>query len=397
MTISEATWHFVRQHEDDDIRKLALQGSKDPAVDLTTALQQIAGRQAARHKLPSWADLEGVVYPPHLNMEQCSSEHTARYKARLAGDGEEMTDLTGGFGVDFYWMSQGFRKRTYVEQDEVLCDIVSNNFRTLGLECSICCRDAATHLAQMRHTSLVFIDPARRNEHGGRTYSIADCTPNVLELMPTLTEKADKVMLKLSPMLDWRKAVSDVGHISEVHIVSVSNECKELLLVTDDKTEAEGVLTVTCVNIRQDGSYDTFAFDATTDSTPCTYRPEPATPSFIYEPNASVMKAGCFEQLEERFAVSQVSPNSHLFLSSDEIGDFPGRGFQICAISSMNKRDIKQAIAPLESANITVRNFPLTADQLRKKLKLKDGGSQYIFATTSQNGDHKLFICRKIS
>ena len=224
MLINEQTRDFIRQHENDDVRRLALQGTKDPEVDLMVALQQIAGRQTARRKLPSWAAVDGLFYPPHLNMEQCSSEQTARYKASLLKGGQRYVDLTGGFGVDFYWMSQGFQHRFYIERDEALCAIAEHNFRLLGLPCSVCCCNTATYLLKMEHADVVFLDPARRDEKGARTFGIEDCTPNVLELLSLLRMKADTIVLKLSPMLDWRKAVSDLQCVSEVHIVSVDNE-----------------------------------------------------------------------------------------------------------------------------------------------------------------------------
>ena len=409
MFMNEKTWDYVRRHADEDVRKLALQGVRDREVDLTAALQQIAGRQTARRKIPTWAATEGIVYPPHLNMEQCSSEQTARYKAQLAGEGEAFVDLTGGLGVDFYWMSQGFKERTYVEQNAGLCAIAEENFRTLKHDCSVRCCSTATYLTQAPHVSVAFLDPARRNEHGGRTYGIEDCTPNVLELLPLLMEKADRVILKLSPMLDWRKAVSDLNstqtavphHVSEVHIVSVDNECKELLLVVLNREAADNV-HVYCVN--NDETFDFIPLLGSKHSLPgnktfpyweSTESREAA--SCLYEPNASLMKAGCFDVLEERFPVRQVAQHSHLFLASGEIVDFPGRGFHIERVSSMNKQELKAALADIDQANIAVRNFPLPADQLRKKLKLKDGGSIYIFATTISNGEHKLFICRKIS
>ena len=385
--INEQTWDFIRQHAADDVRKLALQGTKDGAVDLSMALQQIAGRQTALKKLPSWAAVERVLYPPHLNMEQCSSEQTARYKARLAGGGDTYVDLTGGLGVDFYWMSQGFKQRYYVERNAELCELVEHNFRTLGHSCSVCCCDTATYLPTVPHADVVFLDPARRNEHGGRTYDIKDCTPNILELLPLLMEKADKVILKLSPMLDWRKAVDDLQYVREVHIVSVDNECKELLLVLE---QAERPLRLVCVNNNQ-------IFEVSSHPSPLTSHPSPLTPEqFLYEPNASIMKAGCFDALAQQYPVCQVSANSHLFLSSVEIEDFPGRRFQICAISSTNKQTLKETLAGVSRANITVRNFPMSVEQLRKKLHLKDGGDTYIFATTKADGAHCLYICRKI-
>ena len=405
MLINEKTWDFIRQHADDDVRKLALQGVKDAEVDLQMALQQVAGRQTARRKLPSWAAIDSIVYPPHLNMEQCSSEQTARYKRSLIPDpspkGEEnsiFVDLTGGFGVDFYWLSQGFRHRCYVEQNEQLCAISSHNFELLGLECSVCCCDTATYLTTMPHVDLVYMDPARRNEHGGRTYGIEDCSPNVLELLPLLMEKANRLMLKLSPMLDWRKAIEDLKYVSEVHIVSVDNECKELLIEVR-KSEGEKVRII-CVNLHSDGSEELFEFEYPSPSHPLTPSPShPLTLSpshLLYEPNASIMKAGCFADVEARYSVRQIAPNSHLFLSDVEIADFPGRGFQILSISSMNKQELRTTLKEMERANISVRNFPLSVDQLRKKLKLKDGGDVYIFATTMADGEHRLFICRKI-
>ena len=385
--INEQTWDFIRQHAADDVRKLALQGTKDGAVDLSMALQQIAGRQTALKKLPSWAAVERVLYPPHLNMEQCSSEQTARYKARLAGSGDMYVDLTGGLGVDFYWMSQGFKQRYYVEWNAELCELVEHNFRTLCYSCSVCCSDTATYLPTVPHADVVFLDPARRNEHGGRTYDIKDCTPNILELLPLLMEKADKVILKLSPMFDWRKAVDDLQYVREVHIVSVDNECKELLLVLE---QTERPLRLVCVNNNQ-------IFEVSSHSSPLTSHPSPLTPEqFLYEPNASIMKAGCFAALMQQYPIRQVSANSHLFLSSVEIEDFPGRRFQICAISSTNKQSLKTSLAGIDRANISVRNFPLSVEQLRKKLRLKDGDDTYIFATTEADGAHSLYICRKI-
>ena len=393
MLINEQTRDFIRQHEQDDVRRLALQGVRDAEVDLAQALQQIAGRQTARRKLPSWAGEDRVVYPPHLNMEQCSSEQTARYKAQIVNGLSvqgRYVDLTGGFGVDFYWMSQVFKERVYVEQNPDLCALAEHNFEVLGLRSTVRCCDTTAYLAEMEPADVVYLDPARRDEHGGRTYGIADCSPNVLELLPQLWEKTDHVVLKLSPMLDWRKAVDDLKQVSQVHIVSVDNECKELVLVLDKQFPDH--LRLCCVNNQQ-----VFAIDGPLPTAPtASVSAVPANPAFLYEPNASIMKAGCFDVLMQRYPVRQLAPNSHLFISDVEIRDFPGRGFHISAISSMNKRELKATLAAISSANITVRNFPLSVQQLRQKLKLKDGGDTYIFASTAADGGHQLFICRKI-
>jgi len=410
MIVNEQTWKYVREHAEGDIRKLALQGSKDTAVDMPMALQQIAGRQMARRKLPVWAATEGIVYPPHLNMEQCSSEQTARYKAALVGEGRRYVDLTGGFGVDFYWMSQRFQERCYVERDALLCAISAENFQTLDLPCSVCCSTTEDYLATLDPADVVYLDPARRNDHGGRTYDIRDCTPNILELLPLLQEKARKVILKLSPMLDWRKAVDDLQHLSrntppstllsqpssflvtEVHILSVGNECKELLLVLEQTPRPFRLVCVNDDQVFEVGEHSSL------QTPPSTFLPPSSslrTPH-LFEPNASIMKAGCFAALTARYPVRQVAPNSHLFLSDEDVADFPGRRFQIEAVSSLNKRDLAAALSGIEAANITVRNFPMSVDQLRKKLKLKDGGDHYIFATTGADNTHQLFICRKI-
>ena len=386
--MNEATLAFIRSHANDDVRQLALQGKKNPEVEMTYALDQIAGRQKARVKIPSWAANDGIVYPPHLSMEQCSSEATARYKAQIAGKGKRIVDLTAGFGVDMAFMSVNFTEAVHVEQQAALCAISSANYTCLGLQhIHVVCCDGVAYLHQLEQADVIFIDPARRNEHGGRTYGISDCTPNVLELIDEMLEKADRVIIKLSPMLDWQKAVSDVGNVSEVHIVSVGNECKELLLVVERKASN---LKVFCVNDGQVFSY-------TSNDETGSFCQAPSSPQYLYEPNASVMKAGCFQLIAQRFGISQPDKNSHLFLSEQIIPDFPGRGFAIERICTMNKRELKTGLAGITQANIAVRNFPLSVADLRKRLKLKDGGDVYIFATTSAEKGHLLLVCRKIS
>lgn len=389
--MNKATKDFIREHAYADVRQLALQAKKNPEVDLTYALEQIAGRQKAKMKLPSWAKIDGMVYPPHISMEQCSSELTAKYKAEIVPCGNYFVDLTGGFGVDFSFIAKTFKHAVYVECQDHLCAIASENFRLLGLDNSeVVNADGIEHLHQMDHADLVFIDPARRDDHGGRTYGIADCTPNVLEVMDELMQKTDMLLLKLSPMLDWRKAVRDLGGASEVHIVSVDNECKELLIMVRHDVQQ---IKVVCVNLLSNGERDVFEFDDT-ESTPMHQKISSKT--YLFEPNASIMKAGCFDEIQARFPVAQLDNNSHLFVSDHEIPDFPGRRFKIEHVTSMNKRELKEALTGIDRANIAVRNFPVSVAELRKKLKLKDGGDVFIFATTVAKEGHQLFICRKI-
>ena len=241
-----ATLDFIRQHADDDVRLLALQATRWPAVDIRRAIDQIAGRRTARTKLPSWAAIEGIVYPPHLSMEQCSSEQTAVYKADVARrlGGESFVDLTGGFGVDFAFIARRFQQAVYVERQANLCEVARHNFGLLGLsQARVVCADGIVFLRETEPVGLIFIDPARRNDHGGKTFAIADCTPDISKMVPELLEKAAHILVKLSPMLDWHKAVADlestVCAVSEAHIVAVKNECKELLLVLSRRRKHE--------------------------------------------------------------------------------------------------------------------------------------------------------------
>ena len=388
MMANLATLDFIRHHADDDVRQLALQGAKWPDVDMRYALDQIAGRQKARVKLPSWAAIDGIVYPPHLSMEQCSSEQTACYTARLAGEGGLFVDLTAGFGVDAAFIAKGFKRAVTVERQQQLCDIASQNYRTLGLgHIETVCGDGVDYLHSLQRADLIFVDPARRDEHGARTYGLADCTPNILEIVDEMAEKACRVMIKLSPMLDWQKAVADVGRVGEVHIVSVGNECKELLLMVSKEPEP---LHVYCVN---DGSVFDFEPQLPVGASAVSC----AAPRYLYEPNASVMKAGCFDLLSERYQMPQLDRNSHLFVSEAYVTDFPGRCFEIERVLSMNKRQLKEGLGDIKKANITVRNFPMTVVALRQRLRLQEGGDTYIFATTVAKTGHQLFVCRKKS
>ena len=390
--MNDKTRNFIEQNLDADIRQLALKGCRDKDVDLDAAIRQIAGRQTARRKLPSWAALDGILYPPHLNMEQCSSEQTARYKARICSShpsSKTLVDLTGGFGVDFAFMSEAFDEAAYVERNSELFAISSANMKILAPKAKCLNEDGLEVLHRLDHVSMIFMDPARRDHHGARTYGISDCTPNVLEIKDELLQKADVVMLKLSPMLDWHKAISDLGeqYIKEVHIVSVQNECKELLIVMQQQPAEPP--TVYCVN-------DDSVFSYHPSSISSNHISHHSSLIYLYEPNASIMKAGCFAEIEQAFEVSQLAPNSHLFASDQVIEDFPGRKFRVTAVTSMNKQELKQALKDIRQANIAVRNFPMSVADLRKRLKLSEGGNDYIFATTLTEGKKVLIICQHL-
>lgn len=407
--INEATSRYVLQHADDDIRTLALRGCKDPLVDLPLALQQIQGRQTARRKLPTWAAIDGIAYPPHLNMEQCSSELTARYKREIAErlfspeEKRKFLDLTGGLGVDFSFIADVFEEAIYVERDAHLCELATHNLALLGKRnATVVCDDATNFLnAQHSHPAvggpfcLIFLDPARRDTHGARTYALADCTPDVTTMMDELLHRSSHVLLKLSPMLDWRKAIADLAphHVQEIHIVAVDNECKELLLLLS--ASGTNLPRLICTDIHsRDGSRTIYCPSSACPVDSATASMNPG--QYLYEPNAAVMKAGCFHELTTDFGIAQLAPNSHLFTSPTLVENFPGRSFRITAVTTMNKRDLQSTLGHLKRANIAIRNFPLSAEELRRRLKLADGGTDYIFATTLSNGGHIVVLCTKM-
>lgn len=405
MTTSE----FIQQYRNDDVRQLAFLASKYPEVDAVFALDQIRGWQIAQTKLPRWAMVDGLQYPPHLSMEQCSSEPTADYKAavahRLASESLRtdekalFVDITGGFGVDFSYIASALDiKAVYVERNEVLCNLARHNFPLLGLDkAEVVCGDGEEYAKKLEKATMVYIDPARRDEHGARTYGIEDCTPNILELLPMLMQKTDYVVVKLSPMLDWHSAVAAVDGcldgsscVTEVHIVSLANECKELLMVV---AHGKQKLKVVCVNGNQQ-----FAYCPDEDVAPVSYSDSEAdaiVDSYLFEPNASIMKAGCFQALAAKYGVSGVGRNSHLFVSTEDVAEFPGRRFVVEAMTTMNKKELKRTLANITKANITTRNFPLSVAELRKRLKLKDGGDVYLFATTLADDSHVILVCKK--
>lgn len=523
--MNQATLDFIRQHQDDDVRQLAFLGSKYPEVDMPFALDQIRGRKMARVKLPRWASIDGIIYPPHISMEQCSSEQTALYKAELAarllglspsssengeekekesenasnlhlseicefagkgavdsefakneatckkqqilteleenvneikeepyeGDFSEETefvDLTGGFGVDFSYIASRLGvKSMYVERQAHLCEAAKENFGRLGLKNAIVkngdgievlhsfaskkeaaasdslgiTEDQSQSLLKTNlGLKLIFIDPARRDDAGNKVVSLKDCTPDVALLQEEMLSKADYVIIKLSPMLDWHRAVSELNCVQEVHIISVNNECKELLLVlsarkmddmrassadgesgedeidgaegTDGEVKHAGNLRIYCINDAQSFVCDELDMESSS------VKIAPSTLEemlYLYEPNASLMKAGCFSVLSERYGARMLSKNSHLFVSREPIAVFPGRSFRIIVVSSFNKKELKRHLSGITKANIATRNFPLSVAELRKRLKLKDGGETYIFATTLSDESHVLMITEK--
>lgn len=388
----EQTDIFVRQNENEDFSKVAFMKVPE-GVDHAIVMRQLFGRKVAKDKLPSFFACEDIAYPVKLSMEQCSSELTAVYKQKVASsfaEHKEMVDLTAGFGVDFFFISRLYEKATYVERNEELHAIATHNFNVLGARNVITTNNDASQVLDSINgkISLIFLDPARRDKQGRKTVEIEDCEPNVLELKDKLLEKAENVMIKFSPMLDIKNAVRKLECVSEVHVVSVDGECKELLLVLKRDCEK---MKCFCVNLgRKEDTISFFADENNEDE--ITY----STPlKYIYEPNASLMKIGAHGVLAKKYSIYKIAPFSHLFTSDTLVETFAGRRFEVKSVFQMNKKELKESLKGISKANIAVRNFPLTAEELKKKLKLKDGGEEYIFGTTLQDNKHVLILCKK--
>ena len=386
--LDDATIEFIAQHREEDVRTLALQAGRFPTVDMREAVTQIEGWQQAREKLPTWAAVEGIIYPPKISMEQCSSEKTAKYKAKQV-KGKRFADLTGGFGIDFSYMARNFNEAFYIERNKTLCDIATANFSLLGLEDAKVMNGNSEELFEsLPHLDWIFVDPARRDGDGRKVVALSDCEPNVVEL--DLLSKADMAMIKCSPMLDITMACRQLQHVSSVHIVSVNNECKELLIILNSG-DFTG-FTTHCVNILKD-STQIFSFTQDEEDFASTsYCSEVG--KYLYEPNASVQKAGSPKSLSSHYHVDKLHPNSHLYTSNEHIHNFPGRIFEVVEVLGFSKADIK-SVQSLGKANITVRNFPESVQLLRKRLKLTDGGENYIFATTLNDDSKALILCKK--
>lgn len=392
MKLTDATIKFIKKHQDDDPSKLALQAKKYPDVDMPFAITQIVGRKIAMEKISSWGNTDGLIYPRHLSLEQCSSEATARYKSSLV-KGDILIDMTGGFGIDCAFLSANFQRAVYVERQQELCEIASSNFPLLGLQhIDVVNGDGVEYLSRVEKVDWLFIDPARRNEQGGKVVAIADCEPNVGEISELLVNKAQQVMIKLSPMLDLSLALHDLSFAREVHVVSVANECKELLVILR-KEGKSAEMPVHCVNILKNGEMQTYSFNKEEEQQGCEYAKQVGR--FLYEPNASILKAGAYKSIANRYQFKKLHPNSHLYTSDQLIVNFPGRKFECEAVFSLNKKELKTNMENIKQANITVRNFPSSVAELRKRLKLSDGGDNYLFATTLMDEQKVLIKCHK--
>lgn len=399
--LTPETIDFIERHLNDDVHTLALKPMPaNSHIDLTAALQQIEGRQLAARKLPTWSGHAGLLFPPRLSMEQCSSERTALYKQALVerllpeendkSERHSMADLTGGFGIDFSFLAPLFKNAYYIEHNKVLCDIARHNLPLLGLpHAEVITSEAETYLEQMKPVDLLFADPARRDGCGHKTVAISDCTPNLRQVMPLIRTHCRIALFKLSPMLDTTAAVEALSPVNEVHVVSVDGECKELLTICGTNQP----LHITCANLTHTGA-SIFTFTPNEEAgADCPFATQ--LQDYLYEPNASVMKACAFRSIAARFRLKKLHPNSHLYTADHLINGFPGRIFTIKAVTGFGKKELKQLAASLPKANLTVRNFPASVAELRKRLHINEGGTDYLFATTLHDNRHVLIHCHK--
>lgn len=390
-------WHvqqFIREHAEDDVNRLLLAASRYPEVDVPFAVEQIVSRRQIREKLPSWYANDELLFPARIAAEQCSSEQTGLYKQRLVKDTDRVCDLTGGLGIDSYFLSCKAKEVIYVERFENYCEIARHNFRALGAEnLTVVQGDAVAWAGQLDGIDVFYIDPARRGEGNRRVFALCDCEPDLTALLPTLLERAPRVIAKLSPMADIRQTLALLPGTTEVHVLSVRNDCKELLFVAGRNEVAEDSSAITCINHTTEGLEETFRFSLQEEKEA---RPVYAgdVETYLYEPNASILKAGAFKTIC-RLGVKKLHVSSHLYTSGSLAENFPGRVFRVEAVLPFNHKLCKTLCQTLPQANITVRNFPVKADELRQRTRIRDGGDTYLFATTLVSGAKVLIQCRK--
>lgn len=397
---------YIRLHLHDDVRALALRRPEE-GVDARWCLQQIEGWQRAVDKLPRWAQTLGLWFPPSLSMEQCSGEWAAKYKGDVARrllsvvPATAFADLTGGYGIDFSYMAPLFVRADYVEHNSELCRIAEHNFSALGLQgVRVKNADSIEFLSSSDgHYDLIYLDPARRDVAGRKTVAIEDCSPDVCALQDRLLALGRHVMVKLSPMLDISAALARLRHVCEVHVVCVRGECKELLFVLSG--DSVGTPVYHAVNLSGGAGDGDLVYVSTREEMQAA-RPllpdgsgKKALAGYLYEPHAGILKAGLQDTLCRRYGLTKLHPMSNLFTSDLLVEHFPGRAFEVLGHCGFGKRELRSMLGDITCANLTIRNFPTTVATLRKRLRLREGGDVYLFATTLHDGSHALIRCRK--
>ena len=379
---------FINQNIEADVTALALQKNKFPDMDFTLILNQIAAKQRAKTKLPTWFNTPDIIYPAKISIEQTSSERTAKHKSDLVS-GESLIDLSGGFGVDDYYFAQKMPRVVHCEINKELSDIVTHNYITLGVTNIECIAgDSFQTLTQKKAFDWIYIDPSRRSDAKGKVFMLKDCLPNVPELLDTYFEFAPNIMIKTAPILDIAAGTAELRNVAAIHIIALDNEVKELLWIL--KKEPTEAIQINATNLTKTKTV-TFTFDTGEAKNPVAYG---LPKKYLYEPNAAIMKSGGFDKVALQFGLEKLQQHSHLY-TADKLIDFPGRVFSIDHNLAYRKNNMKQFLEN-RKANITTRNFPDTVETLRKKWKIKDGGERYCFFTTDRNNDKIVLLCSKI-
>ncbi|AWW30409.1 class I SAM-dependent methyltransferase [Echinicola strongylocentroti] len=387
-------FQFVQDHLSEDPAQLLLRHKVSGALDVKEAAVQIAARQKSRRKLPQWIANPSVIFPPTVSLEQCSSEETAIFKRRFV-DGERLLDLTGGFGVDSYYLGEGFAEVTYVERQEKLAGIARHNFSALGKHSSqykVVCGDAIDFLTSVNgQVDWAYLDPARRGEGNQKLYKLSDCEPDIVENWELLTRKAQNIMVKASPMLDIKEALRELPALSEVHVVAVKNEVKELLLIW--RSGEKGSRDITAWDLPAKAS---FAFSLEKEEVEKSSFSLPD--NYLVLPSAAILKAGAFKSFGNHYQLKKLHPHTHLYTTSElaESTGILGRIFEIQEEVKMDKKTLRK-LFPSGQVNVITRNYTMKPDIIKKKFRLKDGGEDYLVACTVQDGSPKAFWCKRFS
>lgn len=396
MNLTAEEKQFIRDHASDDANRLLLGAKKYPQLDVPFLVDQILSRRQIREKLPSWYANEELVFPAKIAAEQCSSERTALYKQRLVSSSDALCDLTGGLGIDSYFFSRKVRQLTYVERFPVYCEAARHNFQVLGADnITVRNENSVDIVSDLPEVDVFYLDPARRGEGNKRVFALSDCEPDLPRLLPLLLQKAPRVIAKLSPMADLQQTESLLPGTVSIHVLSVRNECKELLF--DIRREATVPNPpIYCVDFTAAGTEHSFTFTVEEErNAPLALATQVST--YLYEPNASILKAGAFKSVAQQYGLEKLHVSSHLYTSDTLVTGFPGRMFRVEKVIPFSNKVCKSITKEMPQANITVRNFPMSVDELRKKTKIQEGGDVYLFATTLSDGGKVLVVCRKVS
>lgn len=391
LPLSNGLKQFILTHEKEDTNQLILNAGRYPDIDVPFAVDQILARRHIKDKLPVWYQNADLVFPSRLSAEQCSSEITARHKQSLLY-GHTVCDLTGGLGIDSWYFSQKARHVIYTERIAEYCEAARHNFKILGATNIEIRNGDALHLLPALHADTFYLDPARRSGSNKRLFALAECEPNVLDLKEVLLRQGERIILKISPMADLTETLRLLPETVAIHIVALKNECKEILFLLENQSRPVEIHTfdyTTPEKVQQ------FSFLPEEEKQArVSYTDIPG--NYLYEPNAALLKSGAFKLIAQRYHLHKLNPNSHLYTSARLLPHFPGRCFQIDGLFGFSGKILKQLCRSLPQANITARNFPLKVEEIRKKSGITDGGSQYLFATTTGNARRILIQCTKI-